>query len=160
MIPDLIICIDKNAQARPRIVKYLECYNWDFSARVVHPLKLIHKLLLRWFYKSTLIRYTIWPVIVLFYVYRNRKKKFIAIGLETALPMAVLKVNFIFDNADNIYLSKNWPRLVALFLKKVESYVVKSSYRTIVPDNSRRIMKSNNYVVIPNIPTLKSLKCA
>ena len=94
MIPDLIICIDKNAQARPRIVKYLECYNWDFSARVVHPLKLIHKLLLRWFYKSTLIRYTIWPVIVLFYVYRNRKKKFIAIGLETALPMAVLKVNF------------------------------------------------------------------
>jgi len=109
--------------------------------------------------KVGLLDYIYWMIAVsIKALFSPKKDLFYCVGLDSAFPLAIIsslrKVRYIFDNADNLYMSHKWPVFIRWMLKECEEFAVSHSIVQIVPGISRISVKSlNKSIVVRNCPT-------
>lgn len=109
--------------------------------------------------KASIFDYVMWMIVLFVFVVKTEKKDiYYCLGLDSAFPLALInkfrRSRYIFDNADNLYMSHSWPKIVRKLLIKFEAFAIQGSNIQIVPGNSRI---DSNYayktVVLKNGPT-------
>jgi len=100
----------------------------------------------------------------LFFLPNKKQLVVYSVGFEAGLPAylvsCVTKLNYIFDNPDNIYLSHRIPTWTASILKRLERKIAIKAQKHILPSKSRWNYEFGNEFYIPNTPLKEDLDIA
>jgi len=101
-----------------------------------------------------------WNLFVFFNVIKYyRKSVFYVVGFDTGLIALVfsklLRYSFIYDNADNISISKNYKTWLKKLLAFFEEKIIENAYLHIVPHKVRLNYYNHkgDFHILPNYPT-------
>lgn len=97
-------------------------------------------------------------------IIRKEDNLYFCLGFESACPVAFAslfrKKRFIYDNADNISKSYNWPIIIKILLEKLEKFSAKRAYIHLVPGVSRIEGFKDNTRIVSNTPSTEALSLA
>ncbi len=114
-----------------------------------------------WRGRSAVLRYLIWMA----QVFKKSMLSggdchFIAVGFDSAFPLAVLpswRRSFIFDNIDNVSMSYRWPWGLKGFFRWAERWVARRASIHVNPSHERWPYEDSNLRVVVNTPSQRAL---
>lgn len=113
-------------------------------------------------YNNKLVEYTTWllKLFIKLLFSKSDNRVFIATGFESVLPVYLISFfqnkKYIFDNADNFYLSKSFSPSTKKKILQLEESIINQSIFTIIPDISRSKgynVLENKFVILKNFPS-------
>jgi hypothetical protein len=119
-------------------------------------------------YKYKSVEYLVWMTDLFFRLLFRRNKKLIFVsGYESALIVYLISLirggEFIYDNPDNFYQSKNLPKSIRNIVLWIDRKIINKAKTTIVPDKSRipgYNIDDNRFIIIKNFPSHHDSKIA
>lgn len=112
-------------------------------------------------YNYKAIEYIFWMTGLFFRLLFRKKKKLVFVsGFESALMVYLVKLirggEYIYDNPDNFYQSKNLPKPLKNFVLWLDRKMIHKARVTVVPDHSRipgYNIDHDRFLVIKNFPS-------
>jgi hypothetical protein len=114
-----------------------------------------------WRGRSAVLRYLVWMAQVFRHAASSKGcRYFIAVGFDSAFPLAVLpslRRSFLFDNIDNVSMSYRWPWGIKGFFRFMERWVAWRAAIHVNPSQARWPYPDPNLRVVMNTPSRRAL---